>query len=245
MLVACWVAYWVLRADLRRRKLPDVADAIIAWTAFSGMVGAKLYHVLEHPADLASNPFGELFSRSGFAWAGSLIAGVLTLILLARHYKWSLAAMFDVCSPAAAIGYGVGRIGCLISGDGDYGIPSSLPWAMSFPNGLVPTTERVHPTPIYEFLASMVIFYYLWRLGARSIRERRPCGEVIGAYFLWTGAARFLVEFIRINPRSVFGMLSNAQLVALISMLVGTTILARIKRILHLASVTGHRHSSL
>lgn len=228
--VACWVSYLVLRADLRRRGLPDVADTIVLLSVFAGVVGAKLYHVLETPRELLADPVGEIFSRSGFAWAGGLIGGILALIFLARRYRWTLAGMFDLCSPAAAIGYAVGRIGCLISGDGDYGVPTNLPWGMSFPNGIVPTTQRVHPTPIYEFLVGLVIFYYLWKLGARALRQPRPEGEIIGEYFVWTGIARFLVEFIRINPRSVFGVLSNAQLVALISVAVGAAILVHIKR---------------
>src|SRR5438270_2709994 len=120
MAIACVAAYFVLRADLRRRGLPDVADVILLVAAFAGIVGAKLYHVLETPAELAANPVGEIFSRGGFAWAGGLICGILALVFLGRHYRWSLATMFDVCSPAAALGYAVVRIGCLISGDGDY-----------------------------------------------------------------------------------------------------------------------------
>jgi prolipoprotein diacylglyceryl transferase len=224
------IAYFVLRADMLRRKLPDVADTIILVTALAGIVGAKLYHVLERPADLFAHPAAELFSREGFAWAGGLIAGILSLLWLARHYKIPIATMFDVAAPAAALGYAIGRIGCLVSGDGDYGIPTSLPWGMSFPNGLVPTTERVHPTPIYEFLVGLVIFLYLWKLGSKSLRKPRPQGEVIAEYFIWTGLARFLVEFIRINPRSVFGLFSNAQLVAFLSMIVGVVILFYIRR---------------
>ena len=132
--------------------------------------------------------------------------------------------MLDVASPAAAVGYGVGRIGCLISGDGDYGIPTSLPWGMSFPNGLVPTTQRVHPTPIYEFLVSMVIGYVLWKIGARVLAAGRPVGAVFGWYLIFTGVARFLVEFIRINPRSFFG-LSNAQAASVVSVIGGVFLL--------------------
>jgi phosphatidylglycerol:prolipoprotein diacylglycerol transferase len=91
---------------------------------------------------------------------------------------------------------------------------------MSFPNGLVPTTERVHPTPIYEFLAAMAIGYILWRIGARAIGGLRPAGEVFAFYLILTGVARFLVEFIRINPRSFFEM-TNAQTASVASMVAG------------------------
>src|SRR5229473_200036 len=210
-----------------RRKLPDVADTIILVTALAGIVGAKLYHVLERPADLFAHPVAELFSREGFAWAGGLIAGILSLLWLARHYKIPIATMFDVAAPAAALGYAIGRIGCLISGDGDYGIPTSLPWGMSFPNGLVPTTERVHPTPIYEFLASMLIGYILWRLGARTFKAHAPNGIVFAAYLVLTGIARFLIEIIRINPRSFYG-LTNAQTASVISIVAGAILFASV-----------------
>jgi phosphatidylglycerol:prolipoprotein diacylglycerol transferase len=99
---------------------------------------------------------------------------------------------------------------------------------MSFPNGLVPTTERVHPTPIYEFLVAVIIFYCLWRLGTRSLHGPPPAGEVFGYYLVLSGGARFLVEFIRLNPRSVFG-LTNAQAASLLSILAGIAILLAVR----------------
>jgi len=131
--------------------------------------------------------------------------------------------MLDAASPAAAMGYGIGRIGCLISGDGDYGIPTSLPWGMSFPNGIVPTTDRVHPTPIYEFLVGILIFWILWRLGARGLKTHAPNGIIFAAYLVLTGIARFLVEIIRINPRSFYG-LTNAQAASVVSVLAGAAL---------------------
>ena len=222
-------AFFVLQADLRRRQLAADPHTIVGLTGLVGLLGAKLYHLLESPAEFFAHPFPLLISPLGFAFYGGLLGGLLTLLLLARHYRMPLLAMLDVASPAAALGYGIGRIGCLISGDGDYGIPSSLPWAMSFPNGLVPTTERVHPTPIYEFLAAVVIFYCLWRLGTRSPHGPRPAGEVFGYYLVLSGGARFLVEFIRLNPRSVFG-LTNAQAASLLSILAGVAILLAVRQ---------------
>jgi predicted O-methyltransferase YrrM len=148
--------------------------------------------------------------------------------------------MLDIASPAAAVGYAVGRIGCLISGDGDYGKPTNLPWGMAFPDGLVRTTQtcvqwgapadcRVHPTPIYEFAAGMLIFWYIWRRGARAIRHPLAPGVITGEFLILSGLARFLVEFIRINPRVWLGM-SNAQISALLTVLAGIILLAIVRR---------------
>ena len=116
--------------------------------------------------------------------------------------------MLDLAAPAAAVGYGVGRIGCLTSGDGDYGIPTSLPWGMSFPHGLVPRRSACIRRPIYELIAALIIACDPVEAG------RRQSGEITGEYLVLRGLARFLVEFIRINPRIYFGM-SNAQVAAL------------------------------
>ncbi len=229
MLLAFVAAYFVLRADIRRRLLNIDPQNIITITALLGIAGAKLYHVLESPRDLMADPIGSIFSRSGFAWFGGVLGVLLALYWLAKRYHLSYLAMLDLCAPAAALGYAVGRIGCLVSGDGDYGTPTSLPWGMSFPNGLVPTTQRVHPTPIYEAIAATFIFWYLWRQGAKSLRGPRPVGEVTGLYLIWMGIERFLVEFIRINPRSFFG-LTNAQAASLASILAGVAILIAINR---------------
>ena len=229
MLFAFLAAYFVLRADILRRGLKIDAQNIVTICALLGIAGAKLYHVFESPSVLFANPLGEIFSRSGFAWFGGLIGVLLALYLLARRYKLSYLAMLDICAPAAALGYAVGRIGCLTSGDGDYGTPTSLPWGMSFPNGLVPTTQRVHPTPIYEAIVATLIFWYLWRQGAKSLRGPRPVGEVAALYLIWMGIERFLVEFIRINPRSFFG-LSNAQAASLASIAAGVAILVSVNK---------------
>ena len=222
-------AFFVMRADVARRNLGADVESIIGITGLAGLAGARLYHLLEDPTEFFANPLPLLFSTSGFAWFGAVVGGFVALVLLARRYKMKILLMLDVASPAAAIGYGVGRIGCLISGDGDYGIPTSLPWGMSFPNGLVPTTDRVHPTPIYEFLAALVIAYLLWRIGGRAARAVRPAGEVFGYYLIFTGVARFLVEFIRINPRSFFG-LTNAQAASVVSVLGGVLLLRALMR---------------
>src|SRR5271163_2126185 len=203
--LAAVCACWVLDAD---------AIGVVAVVTVVGIIGAKLWHVADTPGE-------HIFEREGFAWFGGLIFGILALLWQGRATKIGAIRMLDLAAPAAAVGYGMGRLGCLISGDGDYGIPTNLPWGMSFPNGLVPTTQRVHPTPIYELIAGLLIGYYLWRRGASP----RPLGQITGEYLILSGIARFLVEFIRINPKIYWGM-SNAQVASLGSIVVGIVFVA-------------------
>ena len=118
-------------------------------------------------------------------------------------------------------GYGVGRIGCLVSGDGDYGIPTTLPWGMSFPTRpCAHRTQRVHPTPIYEFLVAMVIGWFLWRQSAPARGRLLHRGFITGEYLILSGIARFMVEFIRINPPFLWRF-TNAQVASLATVVVG------------------------
>jgi phosphatidylglycerol:prolipoprotein diacylglycerol transferase len=207
--LAAVCACWVLHRNFLRSGLDADAIGVVAVVTVVGIIGAKLWHVADTPGE-------HILAREGFAWFGGLVFGILSLLWQGWATKTGPIRMLDLAAPAAAVGYGMGRLGCLISGDGDYGIPTSLPWGMSFPNGLVPTTQRVHPTPIYELLAGLLIGYYLWRRGAKP----RPLGQITGEYLILSGMARFLVEFIRINPKIYWGM-SNAQLASLGSVVAG------------------------
>ena len=166
--------------------------------------------------------------QAGFAWFGGMLAGIAMLMWEGRQAKpeglrgWLAGVrMLDLATPAAAIGYGVGRIGCLTSGDGDYGIKTTLPWGVHMkPDALVPTPDLVQPTPVYELLFALLVAWLLWRLG----RKVRPIGWLTGVYLVLSGLGRFLVEFVRINPRLYFGM-SNAQVAALGSAVVGLVIM--------------------
>jgi phosphatidylglycerol:prolipoprotein diacylglycerol transferase len=210
--LAAVAACWILQRNFRRWHIDADAISIVAVSTVAGVIGSKLWHVMETPRALMAHPADLLFDRAGFAWYGGLVVGILALLWQARVYKLGSLQMLDLASPAAAIGYGVGRLGCLVSGDGDYGIPTKLPWGMSFPHGLVPTYQRVHPTPIYELLGAILITWILWRRGGPE--KPKPIGQITGEYLILTGIARFLVEFIRINPRILWGM-TNAQLASL------------------------------
>jgi phosphatidylglycerol---prolipoprotein diacylglyceryl transferase len=249
-------AAYLLQADFDRRREQfvqrgylksggkpshhDEGFLIIGVAGLAGLVGARLYHVLESPRELIADP-SLLISRFGFAWFGGFLGGFVALLFLAKHFKVPTLEFMDLCSPASAVGYAIGRIGCLLSGDGDYGKPTSWPWpwGLALPHGVVPTTEtcvqwgwpadcRVYPTPIYEFFIWIAIAAFLWRMGKKAIIGEWPMGEIFCGYLILTGAARFLIEFIRVNPRSFFG-LSNAQTASLVSMVLGFVLLWRIK----------------
>jgi prolipoprotein diacylglyceryl transferase len=255
MCLAFIAAYVALAAEIKRRKLRLDPYSVVAYVAIAGIVGAKIWHIIDTPADrnidFISNAQGFFntlqavfyWFRGGFAWFGGFVAGITTLLLIARKNGINLLTMLDLSSPAAAIGYAVGRIGCLTSGDGDYGMPTHLPWGMAFPNGTEPTTGingiclrsgwpencAVHPTPIYEFIVMMLVFWYIWRRGRRALQHPLAPGVIVGEFLILSGLERFFVEFLRINPRIIFGM-SNAQFTALLSIVAGIVLLVIVRR---------------
>jgi phosphatidylglycerol---prolipoprotein diacylglyceryl transferase len=241
--LALITAAYVLQADFDRRAMNADAFTMITVAGLLGILGAKLYHLIETPAEFLADPLPLLLSRYGFAWFGGFLGGFGALLVMRWRAKLPLWEFLDACSPAASFGYGIGRIGCFLSGDGDYGRPTSLPWGMSFPNGVVPTTGasgtcvqwgwpsdcRVHPAPLYELLIWSVIGWLLWRLGAWILKDPRRSGEVFCYYLILTGVARFLVEIIRINPPWILG-LSNAQVASAISVIGGLILLVFLRR---------------
>src|SRR3989440_609454 len=130
------------------------------------------------PHDLVGN----VFSGSGLVWYGGAAGGAIGVLLWARRRDWLGLVLLDVASVPLALGYAIGRIGCQVSGDGDYGIASNLPWAMAYPKGTVPTDTRVHPTPVYESLAMGVVAVLLWRW-----RDRFEAGTLFAIYLVLAG----------------------------------------------------------
>ena len=213
-------AAYVLQADLDRRGMKADAFTMVTIAGLAGIFASKVYSALESPAEFMAHPVALIFNRYGFTWFGGFLGGFFAFLILARRAKLPLLGFLDALSPAGAFGYAIGRMGCLLSGDGDYGIPTNLPWGMSFPNGVVPTTERVHPTPVYEFLAWCAIGAFLWYLGGKLLRRPQDKGLVFCGYLILTGIARYLVEIIRINPRVFLGF-TNAQIVSILSVITG------------------------
>ena len=213
---------WLFGRELRRAGLP--ANAIDAAYAglIGGLLGAKLLWMAEH---FGEEPFTSLLmSRGGMSWFGGFGGGFAAGLALVWSYKLPLIAVVAAATPALAVGHAIGRIGCFLVGD-DYGSPSDLPWAVAFPEGYPPTSDRVHPTQIYEALPLFAIAALLmrWR------RQRRSDHFVIGSYLLLTGSLRFAIEFVRVNER-VLGPLTVAHLASVAVAAAGVALLVSARR---------------
>ena len=208
---------WVFRRELARSKLPDAAVDAAVYGLIGGLLGAKLLYVFEH---LGEGSFFSLFlDRGGMSCFGGFVGGLLAGLATIRAKRWPLMAVLSAATPALAVGQMLGRIGCFLVGD-DYGSPTSLPWGVAFPQGLPPTTERVHPTQIYEAIFLAVLAWVLVRWRRRGVPDR----VVLGRYFLLAGGFRFLLEFVRVNTR-VAGPLTVAHFFALAIVLLGIVLL--------------------
>jgi phosphatidylglycerol:prolipoprotein diacylglycerol transferase len=182
-------------------KPVDWAYEISFAALLGGLVGSRLYYILQNWDKVKHDLLGNLFSGSGLVWYGGVIGGALAVVLWARWRGFLGLQLLDFCAPLLALGYAIGRIGCQISGDGDYGKPWDGPWAMAYPNGEVPTTDQVHPTPIYETLAMGLVALFLWRR-----RDAYRPGVLFALYMVFAGLERFLVEFVRRNEATVAGL---------------------------------------
>ena len=240
------VGNYLLVNEFRRRRLPDEAPGTITLIALlAGVAGSKLFSLLENWDRFVSDPAGEIFSAAGLTFYGGLVCATLAIWWYVRSKGIPFLRVADAAAPSLIIAYGIGRIGCHLAGDGDYGIPSKLPWAMTYPNGTVPTLASehpalkaeyirlygepvpfdipVHPAPVYEMLAALAIFALLWKLRTRPL----PMGMLFGIYLILAGIERLLIEFIRLNP--LYLGLSQAQWIS-IGMIVGGALLCRTVR---------------
>jgi len=215
--LAAIVGLWIFRFELRRSRLPDSGiDAALAGV-FGGLAGAKLLWVIEH---LGTDTWTALlFSRGGLSWFGGFAGGVLAGIVMMRRRRLPRLPVIAAATPALAIGQAIGRIGCLLVGD-DYGTPSTLPWAIAFPEGLPPTDVPVHPTQIYEAVALVPIAALLFRMRRNGAHDRL----VVGTYVVLAALTRFFIQWIRVYDPFV-GRLGFAHLAALIAMAAGAYLL--------------------
>lgn len=231
MMVAFVMAGWAIQLDLKRRGLSDeYAADIVVGAVIGGLVGAKLWYVA-----LAGDLSG-LFQRGGFVWYGGFLGGFAGVVAAGYLRRVPVRFTMEICAAPLTLGYALGRVGCFLVND-DYGIPSSLPWALKFPRGLPPSTVAeltlmgesfppgtepsqvvaVHPTQIYETVLMLLAFAWLWR------RRVHPHGTgwLFGWYLVLAGAERFLIEFVRAKDDRLFGDFTLAQATSLALIAVG------------------------
>ncbi len=229
---------YVLSREFRRKKIPsDFASTITIFAVVFGIAGAKLLFLIENWDAFIRHPIGMTFSPGGLTWYGGFVVAFASVYLYIRAKKIPFLKVCDALGLALMIGYGVGRLGCHFSGDGDYGFPTSLPWgtdyehgtyppsrafesfpdiASKYPGGVVPDNTPLHPTPVYELILSLIGFALLWNLRKRDF----PDGKLFMIYLMLASVFRFGVEFLRLNPRILLG-LSEAQLIGIVIFFVG------------------------
>ena len=263
ILVACamFAAAACLTAELRRmyeagslqpgRRLVDgnwvtkapheLVSNLTMLVMLTGIVGARIFHILENTHQFALDPWAMIFSRSGLSVFGGLIVGTVAGLVYVRRWQLPVRPMLDAVAPAMMLGYAIGRLGCQVSGDGDWGIaanmalkPDWLPawfWAQTYDNniyGEVIAAPGVYPTPVYESLMALGCFALLWALRKHTFRT----GWLFSLYLLLAGVERLLIEQIRVNPPYSFAGIhaTQAELIAtglIAAGLVGMVLLGR------------------
>ncbi|HEX5004701.1 MAG TPA: prolipoprotein diacylglyceryl transferase [Gemmatimonadales bacterium] len=239
MMVAFLTGGWLIALELQRRHLNrEYSSDIVIAALIGGILGAKIwYAVLKGDA-------GALFSLGGLVWYGGFLGGVTAVLINGWRLRVPPRWTMQVMAPALAAAYALGRIGCFLVGD-DYGRPTDLPWALSFPQGLPPTTAgnlagfgvpfhpgtdpstvlAVHPTQLYETILMFFAFTILWKLRTKAWGT----GAIFGVYLVMAGVERFFVEILRAKDDRFFGGFTAAQLTSVALVAVGMIVFARLK----------------
>ena len=236
LVVAFYTCFFLLQKEIRRiGKDVKLASDIVFLAAVGGIVGSKIYYLIENFGRVIDDPIGMIFSGSGLVFLGGLMGGTLGVTWVIQKQNLNWLKMSDIVAPLLILGYGIGRIGCFLVGD-DYGIPTHLPWGVSFVNGLPPTTYQsfqfnypwisldgfepglltVYPTQLMETVLAVFIFGYLW-----SRREKIGFeGQLFFTYLVFAGLERFFIEFIRTNIKYI-SVLTGSQIISIFMILIG------------------------
>src|SRR5918999_1150533 len=233
MALAALAAALVVHRELKRCGYnPELASTIVFAAAIGGLIGARILFIFEEWENFLVAPLRYVFTGAGFTWYGGFFGGIAAVswVVKKNNIPWLIAA--DIAAPALALAYGVGRLGCHVAGDGDWGTITDVPWGVAYTNAIVgwadpntgtpyPPGVRVHPTPIYEFLAGVIVFAILWSLRKRNYVP----GTIAWLYLILSGISRLVVEFWRINPVLALG-LTEAQWFSLALIVLGAFLLA-------------------
>jgi phosphatidylglycerol---prolipoprotein diacylglyceryl transferase len=203
---------------------PELAERYVMVAGISGLLGARALHIIEHVNDFLKEPLRMVFASAGFTFYGGFIVAGLTLVLMARRDKLQVSRVADAAGAAVAMGYAIGRLGCQLSGDGDYGI-ETLSWlGMSYATGVVPTAPGVlvYPTPLYESILALCVAFVV-QSRAKLPYWQMP-GRLFGLSLFLLAIERYVVELIRINPDMGYGM-SEAQMISTVMFVFGLFLL--------------------
>ncbi len=230
---AIYTAIWVIRKDVARRGLDaEMVTDYAMFASLCGVFGARLFHILENPSEFAADPWGMIFSRGGFSIYGGWVIGTIGGVWYLRRKKIPIFPMADSSALGMCLGSAIGRIGCQISGDGDWGKvadislkPDWLPtwlWAQTYQGNVVGEVippPGVYPTPLYEAAVGFLMFGILWRLRKHPFQP----GWLFALFLVLTGIPRLLVEKIRINPKyDLLGLqFTQAEFVSVLFIVVG------------------------
>jgi phosphatidylglycerol:prolipoprotein diacylglycerol transferase len=224
--------------EFKRRKLdPNIANNVTLIALVAGVAGSKILYLIENWSSFIIDPVGMVFNPGGLTFYGGFLLATFSIYVYGRRKGITFFTICDAIAPGLMLGYGIGRLGCHLAGDGDYGFPTTLPWGTDysngtyppsvafrdfpeitsrFPGGIVPNNIPCHPTPVYEFIICALMCWLLWRMR----KKVTPAGKLFMIYLVLAGIERFAIEFLRPNPRIVFG-LSEAQLIALPLIVIG------------------------
>ena len=237
LVTAFLIGFYFFNKEIKRKGLDkNIAIDITIIAVFCGIAGSKLLFILENLNEFIDNPIRITFSSGGFTFLGGLVLALAVSWIYIKKRRYNFLQAADAVAPSLIIAYGIGRIGCHLAGDGDYGLPTTLPWgtnyqngivppshlfngteyAASFPNDMFPDSTPLHPTPIYEFISSLIIFFILWKFRKSDWRD----GILVMLYFILSSISRFFIEFIKLNPKIIFN-LSEAQIISAFIFLLG------------------------
>ena len=215
--LAFYISFLLLEREFKLKNIdPELAYKLLIVIIPSAIIGAKLFHIFENFNEFLSAPSAMIFSGAGLSVYGGFVLSFISAMVVIKMNNEGILKIFDTTSPAMALGYAIGRLGCHASGDGCYGLPTDSILGMAYPNGIVPITVNVFPTPLFESFASLIFFLILMRLRKTEMKT----GMLFFIYLIMNGSARFAIEFIRLNPVTSIG-LTQAQIVAICFITVG------------------------
>jgi len=227
ILLAIGVGLWLVSREAQRKGfLPEAISDMAIWVIVGGMIGARLFHVIDHWPDIFSKDPGRIFAvwEGGLAIWGAIVGGLIPLMLFAWRKHWSIPRQLDAFAPGVVLGQAIGRFACIITGD-SVGKPTSGPFGLAYtsPEAMVPELGVYYtPTPVYEILLNGAIFFILWRLR----KLRLPDGALFLIYLSLYSIGRFFITFLSSYREFAFG-LNQAQVMSLVGLAVALPLLAR------------------